>query len=84
MKKLIAFLLMALPTLTVQAKGDWKGKVVDGNGEPLPYATVAILSQADSTVLCGVTTLEDGTFNIITKETEGIMMVSILGYQTQY
>ena len=75
---------MALPTLTAQAKGDWKGKVVDESGEPLPYATVAILSQADSTVLCGVTTLEDGTFNIITKETEGIMMVSILGYRTLY
>ena len=84
MKKLITLLLMALPVLTAQAKSDWKGKVVDENGEPLPYATVAILSQADSTVLCGVTTLEDGTFNIITKETEGIMMVSILGYQTLY
>ncbi|MBP5465644.1 MAG: carboxypeptidase-like regulatory domain-containing protein, partial [Treponema sp.] len=84
MKKLIALLLMALPVLTAQAKGDWKGKVIDEKGEPLPYATVAILSQADSTVLCGVTTQEDGTFNIITRETEGIMMVSILGYQTLY
>ena len=84
MKRLIALFAFAMITLPTLAKGDWKGKVVDEKGEPLPYATVAILSQADSTVLCGVTTLEDGTFNIITKETEGIMMVSILGYQTQY
>ena len=84
MKKLIALLLMVFPVLIAQAKGDWKGKVIDENGEPLPYATVAVLSQVDSTVLCGVTTMEDGTFNIITRETDGIMMVSILGYQTQY
>ena len=84
MKRLIALFAFAMITLPALAKGDWKGKVVDEKGEPLPYATVAVLSQADSTVLCGVTTLEDGTFNIVTKETEGIMMVSILGYQTQY
>ena len=84
MKRLIALFAFAMITLPVLAKGDWKGKVVDENGEPVPYANVAVLSQTDSTVLCGVTTLEDGTFNIITKETEGIMMVSILGYQTQY
>ena len=82
MKRLIALFAFAMITLPVLAKGDWKGKVVDENGEPVPYANVAVLSQTDSTVLCGVTTLEDGTFNIITKETEGIMMVSILGYQT--
>ena len=74
MKKLIALLLMALPVLTAQAKGDWKGKVVDENGEPIPYATVAVLSPADSTVVCGVVTQEDGTFNIVTSETDGIMM----------
>ena len=84
MKRLIALFAFAMITLPVLAKVDWKGKVVDENGEPVPYANVAVLSQTDSTVLCGVTTLEDGTFNIITKETEGIMMVSILGYQTQY
>ena len=64
MKRLIALFAFAMITLPALAKGDWKGKVVDEKGEPLPYATVAVLSQADSTVLCGVTTLEDGTLTL--------------------
>ena len=73
--------VVALPAL---AKGDWKGKVVDEKGEPVPYANVAVLSKADSTVVCGVVTQEDGTFNIVTNETDGIMMVAMLGYKTVY
>ena len=84
MKRLIAILMLAMMGIPVLAKGDWKGKVVDEKGEPVAYANVAILSQADSTVVCGVVTEEDGTFNIVTRETDGIMMVAMLGYQTVY
>ena len=84
MKRLIVFLMMTLSALTAGAKNDWRGKVVDEKGDPLSYATVAVLSSADSTVVCGVTTEEDGSFNIVTKETDGIMMVSLLGYETLY
>ena len=84
MKKLIVFTMMILAALNASAKGDWKGKVVDGNGQPIEYANVAVLSKADSTVLCGTVTAEDGTFNIVTKENDGIMMVAILGYETVY
>ena len=84
MKKLFLFILMLLPALAIHAKGDWRGKVVDENGEPIAYANVAVLSKADSTVVCGVTTKEDGSFTIVTQETDGIMMVSILGYKTLY
>ncbi|MBQ1648713.1 MAG: carboxypeptidase regulatory-like domain-containing protein, partial [Bacteroidales bacterium] len=66
------------------AKEDWKGRVVDEKGEPVAYANVAVLSKADSTVVCGVVTQEDGTFNIVTSETDGIMMVAMLGYKTVY
>lgn len=64
--------------------GDWRGKVVDESGEPVAYANVAVLAKADSTVLCGTVTEEDGTFYISTREPDGIMMVAILGYRTQY
>jgi hypothetical protein len=84
MKRLIAVTMMLLIELTAAAKEDWKGKVVDANGEPVAYANVAVLSRADSTVVCGAVTQEDGTFNIVTNETDGIMMVVMLGYQTQY
>ena len=84
MKRLITFFVFAAMSLPCLAKGDWKGKVVDEKGEPVAYANVAVLSKADSTVVCGVVTQEDGTFNIITNETDGIMMVAMLGYKTVY
>ena len=86
MKKLVVFgmMLMTAFTLAAKEKSDWKGKVVDEKGDPVAYANVAVLSRADSTMVCGAVTEEDGTFNIITTETDGIMMVAMLGYQTVY
>ena len=86
MKKLFVITMMMLAALAASAKGkaDWKGKVIDQKGEPVAYANVAVLSRADSTMVCGVVTEEDGSFNIVTTETDGIMMVAMLGYQTVY
>ena len=84
MKNWIALTLMLLVSLSAFAKKDWKGKVVDASGEPVAYANVAVLSKADSTMVCGAVTEEDGTFNIVTTETDGIMMVAMLGYKTVY
>ena len=53
MKKLVVVSLFLLAAVSAFAKNDWKGKVVDQNGEPVPYANVAVLSRADSTVVCG-------------------------------
>ena len=84
MKKIIVITLMLFTAVFAYAKKDWKGKVVDQNGEPLAYANVAVLSKADSTVVCGGVTGEDGTFDIVTKENDGIMMVAMIGYKTVY
>ena len=84
MKRFILILMLAVVSFPLFSKEDWRGKVVDENGEPVPYANVAVLSKADSTVVCGVVTQEDGTFNIVTSETDGIMMVAMLGYKTLY
>ena len=84
MKRLIAILTLVIIGIPSFAKGDWKGKVVDENGEPVPYANVAVLSKADSTVVCGAVTSDDGSFNIVTSETDGIMMVAMMGYRTVY
>ena len=84
MKRLICLFVFATIAFPVLAKEDWRGRVVDEKGEPVAYANVAVLSKTDSTVLCGVVTEEDGTFNIVTSETDGIMMVAMLGYKTVY
>ncbi|MBR1887579.1 MAG: outer membrane beta-barrel protein [Bacteroidales bacterium] len=84
MKRLIALFSLAVMAMPALAKEDWRGKVVDESGEPVAYANVAVLSKADSTVVCGTVTGEDGSFNIITGETDGIMMVAMMGYRTVY
>ncbi|MBP5637729.1 MAG: TonB-dependent receptor [Bacteroidales bacterium] len=86
MKKIVVISMMLIAAVSAFAKGkaDWAGKVVDENGEPVAYANVAVLSKADSTVVCGTVTAEDGTFYISTSETDGIMMVAMLGYKTVY
>lgn len=83
MKKLFVSLTLLLTAVSVYAKKDWDGRVVDENGEPVAYATVYVMSPADSTVLCGTTTAEDGTFHIATAETGGLMVVEMIGYKTQ-
>ena len=83
MKRLFTAIIFLLAALSAFAKKDWDGRVVDENGEPVAYATVYVMSPADSTVLCGTTTAEDGTFHIKTDETGGLMVVEMLGYKTQ-
>ena len=84
MEKRIALILLLMVSTFVSAKNDWKGKVVDEKGEPVAYANVAVLSPVDSNVVCGAVTEEDGSFHIVTDVKDGIMMVVMLGYQTQY
>ena len=76
-------LLAALPSM-VFASSEWRGKVIDVNGEPVAYANVVLVSKADSSVVSGGTTSEDGTFNIASENTDVMMMVSMIGYKTVF
>ena len=84
--KRIVFILTALMAVSLNAFAaeDWRGRVIDEKGEPVAFANVAILSRADSTLVAGTTTLEDGSFFIPTDSRDGIMMVAMLGYRTVY
>ena len=84
MKRLAFLTVLLLASLAAGAADDWKGRVVDENGNPVGYATVALLSKTDSTVVSGTFSAEDGTFNMITDESDGILMVSMLGYETRF
>ena len=44
-----------------------KGTVIDETGHPLPYATIALLNPADSTLLTGGVSNESGRFVIPTE-----------------
>ena len=58
------------------------GRVADGFGSPVGYATVSLLSQVDSAFVAGTTTGDDGRFNLVTERKEGLLRVSCIGYKT--
>ena len=83
MKILISICLLISAGLTSYALEDWKGRVTDMRGEPVAYANVVLLSKTDSTVVSGAVTDESGAYSLHTDE-DGILMVSMLGYETVY
>ena len=71
-------------SLTTQAKTqDVGGRVIDQNGEPLGFVSVALLS-ADSTYIQGATSDENGAFMIQTTDACCILRLSFIGYRTQF
>jgi len=69
------------------------GTIIDEEGQPLPYANVALLSPQDSTLLCGGVSNESGYFAIpyetpppVGGGREGAVLARItyIGYKTVY
>ena len=63
---------------------DIGGKVIDENGQPLPYVNVVLLSLPDSAFVQGAMTDEQGIFNIVTNQSQGLLKLSSVGYETLY
>ena len=61
-----------------------KGTIIDEQGQPLAYATIAILNPADSTLLTGGVSNESGYFVIPTETRRVIVKCSFVGYRTYY
>ena len=83
MKILISICLLISAGLTSYAQEILKGRVLDMDNKPVAYANVALLSKADSTVVSGTITGDDGTF-ALAADKDGILMVAMLGYETVY
>ena len=62
---------------------DVGGRVINAQGEPLPFVSVALLT-ADSTYIQGATSNVDGNFQIKTTEDCCILRFSYIGYRTKY
>ncbi|MEM6686781.1 MAG: outer membrane beta-barrel protein [Bacteroidota bacterium] len=89
MKKLFSLCMLML-CISVHAQtpspkiGTVKGKVIDATtNEAIPYATIVIKSKADSTVITGAISDDDGSFKI-EKVPAGALIVDIqfIGYET--
>lgn len=60
------------------------GRVVDADGQPLPYTNVVAMSLPDSAFVSGVMTGDDGTFTLDAKAEGRLLRFSSLGYKTVF
>ena len=82
--KMVAMTAAMMMCLTADAKTeDVGGRVIDMQGEPLPFVSVALLT-ADSTYIQGATSDVDGFFQINTTDACCILRFSYVGYRTKY
>ncbi len=82
--KMVAMIAAMMMCLTADAKTeDVGGRVIDAQGEPLPFVSVALLT-ADSTYIQGATSDVDGFFQINTTDACCILRFSYIGYRTKY
>ena len=83
--RLAALMAVMMMTMMSFAKTqDWGGKVIDENGQPMPFVNVVLLSLPDSTFVQGAMTDDNGVFKIVTDVNEGLFKVTSVGYQTLY
>ncbi len=78
MKKNLTLLLLLFIPIITWAQNTISGKIIDANGEPIPYATV--LEDKTSN---GTTTDEFGNFTFDVSKLPTTLMVSYLGYETK-
>ncbi len=82
--KMVALIAAMMMCLTAEAMTeDVDGRVIDAQGEPLPFVSVALLT-ADSTYIQGATSDVDGYFQIKTTDACCILRFSYIGYHTKY
>jgi len=82
--KMVAMTAAMMMCLTASAKTeDVGGRVIDAQGEPLPFVSVALLA-SDSTYIQGATSDVDGFFQINTGCACCILRLSYIGYHTKY
>lgn len=69
---------------THRTKRHLTGKIIDEQGEPVPFANVVLLSVGDSAVISGGVSNESGVFVVPYEPTKIIAKVSYVGYKTVY
>ncbi len=80
-----ALLAAMMASLTAMAQTqDVGGRVIDENGQPLPFVNVVMLSLPDSAFVQGAVTDEHGVFRIPTKQEGGLLRLTCIGYETMF
>ncbi|MFP5471105.1 MAG: TonB-dependent receptor domain-containing protein [Bacteroidia bacterium] len=78
------FSVVSLFGFSNDVKSIVKGKIVDENNVGIPYASVALLSVSDSSVVTGTATLDDGSFEFSAEKGTYFLRVTFLSYQEKW
>lgn len=80
------YLLLTLSVLcTFNLKAQTlKGKLIDENKQPFPYANIVLLSLPDSAFVSGTMSGEDGGFSLDATGKNQVLQISSIGYKTLY
>ncbi|HEY0772257.1 MAG TPA: carboxypeptidase-like regulatory domain-containing protein, partial [Sphingobacteriaceae bacterium] len=57
------------------------GRIADEKNNPIPYASIALLTQGDSTMAGGVVTDEAGTFQLQARKGKYILKITFLSFK---
>lgn len=81
-KNVLSFIAAVLCCTSLSAQKAARLLVLDENETPLEFATVAILSLPDSTILSGGMADENGLYETVLPEHASLVQVSMIGYRT--
>jgi hypothetical protein len=86
MKQALIPLFMLLSSLAFsQKKSSVKGVIVDINNQPIPFATISLLSSRDSSTLGNQLTKENGGFEFsLLSPSKYIFKITVVGYVTTF
>lgn len=84
MSKLIFSILLIVVSTSLNAQRFATGEVFAGNNrEPLPFASVMVITHSDSTIWSGTTTDDNGRYTVPLPATESVsIIIRMLGYKT--
>ena len=83
MRKIALLLFVGLSDL-VHAQIHVNGIVVDEQQEPVAFASISLIQEADSAFVSGTTSDENGRFQISDAPAGALLKISYVGYTTQY
>ena len=82
MKWIAVAVMSVLSQVAFPQTRELTGKIVDKDGEDMPFVNVVLLSLPDSTIMHGTVTDEQGMFSISADISIGTLQLSMLGYET--
>lgn len=84
-KLTIALFMCFITQISIAQQGLLSGSLMDQKEESIPFATVAVMRLPDSTLVTGVTTEIDGTFNLKSPENgKYVLRFSAIGFESLF